>query len=183
MTSQGDSRGRSRTKMVSQSQRKYYPPSLYLDTQPKLTCFRCVWNNVSLCHNPIYGIWNGWTVGNLLQFLVLFAPWSLIICCFHGDNKLHVNVFVPSGSDESDCTPGTLICMSEWVCLSLCHSGNFWPTCYRCHSNHSVLCKREAWVFVLQHAVSHHWIWFGGQFVVATVADLWLSFILSFKFL
>lgn len=30
-----------------------------------------------------------------------------------GDNKLHVNLFVPSGSDESDCTPGTLICVSE----------------------------------------------------------------------
>lgn len=52
--------------------------------------------------------------------------WSFITCCLHGDDKLHVNVFVPSGSDESDCTPGILfVCESECVCvLSMYHSGN-----------------------------------------------------------
>lgn len=57
-------------------------------------------------------------------------------CCFFvefdyllptGDNKLHVNVFVPSGSDESDCTPGTLfVCQSE--CAYFCATvGIFGP--------------------------------------------------------
>ena len=40
---------------------------------------------------------------------------------FDGDDKLHVNVSVPLGSDESDCTPGILfVCQSQYVCVVLC---------------------------------------------------------------
>lgn len=55
------------------------------------------------------------------------SGWELCCCSLlefdfllpTGDNKLHVNVFVPSGSDESDCTPGTLfVCQSE--CAYFC---------------------------------------------------------------
>lgn len=60
-------------------------------------------------------------------------------CCLHGDDKLHVNVFVPSGSDESDCTPGILfVCRS--VCVCFCVSQwEWWPTCYCSHSDQGVL--------------------------------------------
>lgn len=66
-------------------------------------------------------------------------------CCLHGDNKLHVNVFVPSGSDESDCTPGILfVCQSRCVCVcarvSFCvPQWEWWPTRYRSHSDPGVL--------------------------------------------
>lgn len=54
--------------------------------------------------------------------------WSLFTCCPPGDDKLHVNVFVPSGSDESDCTPGILfVCQSPSVCVFVYHSGNGGP--------------------------------------------------------
>ena len=48
-------------------------------------------------------------------------------CYLHGDDKLHVNVFVPSGSDESDCTPGILfvcqrVCVCVYVCMYVCVS-------------------------------------------------------------
>lgn len=142
-------------------------------------CLLQTWLSRSLILSSwhIYGTANRWTGGNFFVVGVsLFLEFDYLLAA--GDNKLHVNVFVPSGSDESDCTPGTLICVSDWVCLSLCHSGSFWPTCYRCHSNHSGLCKRETWVCVSQHAVSHHWIWFGGRFIFAALASLWLSFAL-----
>lgn len=62
-----------------------------------------------------------------------------LTCCLHGDYKLHVNVFVPSGSDESDCTPGILF-VSQNVCVSLCVSQWKWrPTCYCSHSDQGVL--------------------------------------------
>ena len=113
----------------------------------------------------------------------LECVWSFLTCCLHGDDKLHVNVFVPSGSDESDCTPGIL-----FVCQSVCVSvpqWEWWPTCYRSHSDHSFswkeerVCVRACYlmcVFFPMHAVSHHWGWCGGQLIDADLAWLWLSF-------
>lgn len=74
--------------------------------------------------------------------------------------------------------------MCRSVCVSICvQQWEWWPTCYRCHSDHGVLCKRRLCMCVCEcvslHAVSHHWGWCGGQFIFAAVACLWLSFRLS----
>lgn len=109
----------------------------------------------TLSHIVIIGIRNGWTEGNLffLEFDCLLPT---------GDDKLHVNVFVPSGSDESDCTPGTLfVCRS--VCVYLCATvGIFGPPAIAAIPI-TVVCVKGKCECVSQHAVSLHWIWFGGQ--------------------
>lgn len=114
VSSQVDSRGRSRTKMVSQSQRTY-PSPFQWHTQDNPAVSQTVW---------VSGPFT-WTYTPTEQWELLAACvcsfWSFITCCLNGDDKLHVNVFVPSGSDESDCTPGILfVCQSVCVCVYLC---------------------------------------------------------------
>lgn len=103
-----------------------------------------------------------------LYFLRLLL-WSFLTCCRHGDSKLHVHVFVPSGSDESDCTPGILcmcvcVCQGQSVCvrLSVYHSGNGGPPAIAFILITVFYVKRSEClcvvihVFFPLHAVSHH---------------------------
>lgn len=116
----------------------------------------------------------------------VWAAWSmmsLMTCCFDGDDKPHVNVFVPSGSDESDCTPGILfVCQS--VCVYLCvtvglmshlPSLSFW--------SHNVLCKEQrvcmCVCFSACFVSSLKMVWGRVYFRWCSVAQLWLSFRLS----
>lgn len=87
---------------------------------------------------------------SFLEFDFLLPP---------GDNKLHVNVFVPSGSDESDCTPGTLfVCQSE--CAYFCATvGIVGPPAIAVIPITVVCVKGKRECVSYQHAVSHHWTW------------------------
>lgn len=92
MTSQGDSRGRSRTKMVSQSQRKYHPPPPSWRTQPKWTCFETMSHSVII---PYMASETGELSGTCCSFLCFLLP--------------GVQLFV--------ATTGTI--SSMWICLCL----------------------------------------------------------------
>ncbi len=129
VSSQVDSRGRSRTKMVSQSQRMYspIPPNTQHDLNPALSETFWVIKSTYINTHTHTQQQLKWRVCVCVCELLRVCSFSgsccgvFITCCPHGDDKLHVNVFVPSGSDESDCTPGILfVCQSVCVCVCVC---------------------------------------------------------------
>lgn len=104
--------------------------------------------------------------------------WSFdLLWSRRGDIKLHVNFSVPSGSDESDCTPG-ILCLCRSACvfdrtIRLCATvGIGVPTSHGCHRDHGVM---SGWACVCFSACLVSSLSDGAVVAVRVLASVWVE--------